>query len=313
MIKLSIVVPVYNVAHYIEECLQSLMQLSIPQLEIICVNDGSTDGSEKIVERLQQNDSRIKLIHKINGGLSRARNDGMAIAQGEYMSFVDSDDWIDRAAFERFFTKMQELKLDAATGLGYQCEEGQEKKIIKAIGARAQQVRSGVEFVRAGLENKDLSVQVWLSVYRTAILKDNKLEFFGGIIHEDEEFTPRALMACQRVSAIDEKFYFYRKRASSITNQGHKWANPKSLTSLLQVVATYQTELAKTSHGDKCENYRAIIQKLLKDIIQRASYLAKVANRQAEVAPCLPKIHEAINSLPLLKRIQLKLYALRKL
>jgi glycosyltransferase involved in cell wall biosynthesis len=104
-IKVSVIIPVYNVEKYIKKSLESVMNQTLKEIEIICVNDGTKDNSRKIIEEYAQKDERIKIIDKENGGLSSARNAGMEIARGEYLGFVDSDDWIEETMYEKLYEK----------------------------------------------------------------------------------------------------------------------------------------------------------------------------------------------------------------
>ena len=103
-VKISIIVPVFNVEKYLSECLNSLINQTLKDIEIICVDDGSTDSSPSILEEFRNKDERIKVIRQENSGVSVARNNGLAIAQGEYVGFVDSDDWVDADFFEKLYS-----------------------------------------------------------------------------------------------------------------------------------------------------------------------------------------------------------------
>ena len=108
---ISVVVPVYNVENYLEKCVSSITNQTYKNLEIILVNDGSKDNSGAICDDLAKNDSRIKVIHKENGGLSDARNTGINVATGEYIGFVDSDDWIERDMYEQLYKRERSYAL----------------------------------------------------------------------------------------------------------------------------------------------------------------------------------------------------------
>ena len=108
-IKVSVIVPVYNCEKYLKKCLDSLVNQTLKDIEIICVNDGSTDNSGRILE--EYTDSRIKIITKENGGLSSARNAGIAVAKGEYLGFVDSDDWVDLDFYEKLYNTAKNMIL----------------------------------------------------------------------------------------------------------------------------------------------------------------------------------------------------------
>ena len=107
--KISIIIPVYNVEKYLKKCLQSVINQTIPEIEIICVNDGSTDESPQILEEFTQEDDLIKIINKENGGIASARNRGLAYATGEYIGFVDSDDWIDPHMYETYIIMLKTM------------------------------------------------------------------------------------------------------------------------------------------------------------------------------------------------------------
>ena len=112
----SIIVPVYNCAQFLNRCMDSLVNQTLKDIEIICINDGSTDNSPEILQEYAAKDSRIKIINKENGGLSSARNRGLAAAQGEYLGFVDSDDWVDLDFFEKLYNAAKKYDTDIATG-----------------------------------------------------------------------------------------------------------------------------------------------------------------------------------------------------
>ena len=112
MIKVSVVIPIYNVEKYIEGCLKSICNQTLKDIEILCINDGTPDKSMKIVEKIAKKDKRIKIINKENGGLSSARNAGIDNAKGKYIYFIDSDDQLKENALEILYNKMEEEKLE---------------------------------------------------------------------------------------------------------------------------------------------------------------------------------------------------------
>ena len=119
--KVSIIVPVYNVEKYLEKCLDSLVNQSLHDIEIICVNDGSKDDSLDILEKYAKKDSRIKIINKQNQGLSAARNDGLKVAAGEYVGYVDSDDWVDLNFYEKLYESAKKYNAEIASGNIIRC------------------------------------------------------------------------------------------------------------------------------------------------------------------------------------------------
>ena len=115
-VKLSIIVPVFNTEKYLSECLNSLINQTLKSIEIICVDDGSTDNSLSILEKFHSKDERVKIIHQGNFGVSVARNNGIAMAQGEYIGFVDSDDWVDADFFEKLYNASQKFGAEVVAG-----------------------------------------------------------------------------------------------------------------------------------------------------------------------------------------------------
>ena len=114
MCKISIIVPVYNTEKYLEKCLNSLISQTLEDIEILCINDGSTDNSIKILEQYANRDSRIKIINKKNAGVSAARNTGISQAKGEYLGFVDSDDYVDLNFYEKLYNTAKEYNASIA-------------------------------------------------------------------------------------------------------------------------------------------------------------------------------------------------------
>ena len=127
MPAVSIIVPVYNVEKYLRECLESIINQTFQDIEIICVNDGSTDNSRKILTEYAQTDSRIKITDKENGGLSSARNAGLKIAQGEFISFIDSDDWVDKTMIEKLYNNIRALNTDISICAVHQYDESKQE------------------------------------------------------------------------------------------------------------------------------------------------------------------------------------------
>ena len=124
---ISVIVPIYNVEEYLPKCLDSILNQTFSNIEIICVNDGSTDGSRKVLEEYKKRDFRIKIVDKENGGLSSARNAGMKVAVGEYYSFIDSDDWIDKTMLEKLYENMTTLNTDISICAVHQFDEINQK------------------------------------------------------------------------------------------------------------------------------------------------------------------------------------------
>lgn len=214
--KLSIVIPLYNVQSYIEKCICSLEQQDIGanEYEILVIDDGSPDDSAAIVERLQQKYSNIRLLHKSNGGLGSARNYGIKHAIGEYIMFVDSDDYIENNVFSIMFSELYEHNLDY---LGYGIVEirGKEYKNGFENIERPLNIISGLEYVK----NYQISISACTHILKTEIYKKNNIYFNEEIIHEDYDFVLRMYQYCNRMKFIDLHVYNYViKETGSITS-----------------------------------------------------------------------------------------------
>ncbi len=244
----SIIVPVYNVSEYLRRCLDSLINQTFSDIEIIVVDDGSKDESPVICDEYAQSDSRIKVIHKENGGLSDARNKGLEAATGNYVIFVDSDDYIDTDACDKFLPYI-EKSYDIIIGDAY--VEGGKCNLTHVV---TEDVMTGETYLLRALSAELASMAVWLNVYRREFLRDNGLNFKFGILHEDEQFTPRCFLKANTVVYSGVFFYHYIIRPSSITTKPDKRKNATDL---------YNTCLELEKIYNSLDNYK--LKKLLKD------------------------------------------------
>lgn len=217
-ILMSIIVPVYNVELYLDECVKSILNQTYKHLEIILVDDGSTDNSGKICDQYKEKDSRITVIHKQNGGLSDARNTGLAAATGEYVLFVDSDDYIDSDTCEVFFNGIKNNQFpDILIGNGKR-EPGGVLYNWDNISLFEKE-RTGSEYLKFALLNNCFNVCVPFNMYNREFLLKNNLSFKYGILHEDVRFTLPAFCLAERVVCVSQTFYHYRNNPTSIMNR----------------------------------------------------------------------------------------------
>lgn len=207
--RFSVVVPVYNVETYLEQCLESLMAQNYQDYEVICVNDGSTDNSREILAQWEERFPQMKVIDRENGGLSAARNTGLKEAKGDYVVFVDSDDWVEPTMLSRL--------VDEANGEDMVCFACRRTDNEKFDVLEIEQGNGWDYFNRHALEHREVSfVCVWQRCYRRHFLLDNDLWFREGIFHEDNQFTPRACLKAQSIKVIPDVLYNYRIRPGSI-------------------------------------------------------------------------------------------------
>lgn len=220
----SIIVPVYRVEQWLDKCMTHLLEQTFQDIEIILVDDESPDACPVMCDQYAHQDPRVKVIHKKNGGLSDARNQGLKAASGDYVMFVDSDDYISRDACSRFAV-FAEAGTDILVGDAV-VEGGRiDMSHIPADGL----IRTGTEYLKAALPEKKQPMAAWLNVYRRQFLLDHDLWFKFGILHEDEQFTPRALLSASTVSVTGISFYHYVLRDNSITTKPDKRKNARDL------------------------------------------------------------------------------------
>lgn len=212
---LSIVIPVYNVEEFIEKCILSCsnQDISKSDYEIILVNDGSPDNSLEICERLAKKIESITIISQENRGLSGARNTGLKHSKGDYVWFVDSDDWIEDNCLKTITENINKHKSDIFW-LGHNVVANN-KVINTFIPDALGKPVSGEEFFVYYLKNQ---FYIWKFVYKRAFLLDNDLTFYEGILYEDLEFTPRALHVSETCYTLPSVYYHYLMRDGSIIN-----------------------------------------------------------------------------------------------
>ncbi|MGL5049834.1 MAG: glycosyltransferase [Fusobacteriaceae bacterium] len=242
--ELSIIVPIYNVEIYLRECLESLYKIKGIKKEIILVNDGSKDNSYKIIEEYKEKYPDItKVINKTNGGLSSARNSGLKEALGEYISFIDSDDFVDHLMFEEFFKLAIKDKVEVAVGnLKYYINNTASKQLFRSEKLKKLGIVNGNVFLETMLEKpKCYREEVVDDLYKREFLIENDLFFKEGLIHEDTLFSTLLYLRCEKIKYYDYPFYFYRQRDGGIMSQ----TNDKSLKSLEEICNILKVEYFK--------------------------------------------------------------------
>lgn len=215
--ELSIIMPVYNVEKYLEKSIRSCLAIEKIDYELIIIDDGSTDGSFKIVEKYLD-DKRIKVFQKGNGGQSSARNMGLNYSSGKYIFFIDSDDTIDTKKFEKFFKKTKESNVDIATGNCYLTFEDNRVKQKRERKENKEKIMSGRDFFTKKIKLNSLDTEVWINLYKKSLLNNNNLRFKEGIIYEDALFITKAFYYAKKTSFFDISFYNYLQRDGSTIN-----------------------------------------------------------------------------------------------
>ncbi len=219
---ISVIVPVYNVAPYLRQGVDSILSQSYTNLEVLLIDDGSTDESGAICDEYAQQDSRVKVIHKPNGGLSSARNVGLSLASGEWISFVDSDDWLDTNIYQKCVDELERYPdLDLVRFLiNYAYLEKESNSYRLEPWKEAQDSLVIDKSLCFKYPGRVLAV-VWSSIYRASVLKSLDITFIEGLIHEDEYFTSEFYARAKSLKGryIPYYGYYYRQnREGAITH-----------------------------------------------------------------------------------------------
>lgn len=229
MTKVSIIVPVYNVEKYLKKCLDSLINQTLKEIEIIIVNDGSTDNSELIIKIYTENyPDKIKVINKENGGLSDARNYGIPYATGEYIAFLDSDDYVELDTYEKMYNKAKEDDSDLVE-CDFIWEYPDRKKVD--TGKIYKNKKEMLTYAR---------VVAWNKLIKRSLIEEHKMEFPKGLRYEDVEFFYKMVPYYNKVSFVKEPLIHYIQRSSSISNTQNE--RTKEIFTIMDNVIKYYKE-----------------------------------------------------------------------
>ena len=229
MPKVSIIVPVYNVEKYIEKCLDSLINQTIQDIEIIVVNDGSKDKSAEIVKKYQNKyPEKIIYVEKENGGLSDARNFGLPHAKGEYIAFLDSDDYIELDMYEKMYKLAKKENSDMVECDFYWEYPNKTKKDIGQIYTNKKEMLAKARVV------------AWNKLIKRSVLEEAKVQFPKGYRYEDVEFTYKLIPYLNKVSFVKEPFIHYIQRENSISNSQNE--RTKEIFEVLEHVINFYKE-----------------------------------------------------------------------
>lgn len=216
--KISVIVPVYNVEQYLERCVDSIINQTYKNLEIILVNDGSTDNSGQICDELAKKDDRIRVIHKKNGGVSEARNVGVKEISGEYIIFIDSDDYIDKKMFSVLYSQ---IKLEAAdVSVCGVMNIYENNNIPQARNTNEYLILNNEGFLREYLKGERIPGGIWNKLIKSSIAKS--IKFPVGLIYEDAYYHYELIKLARRYVITTEPLYNYYHREGSLTEGYYK-------------------------------------------------------------------------------------------
>ena len=257
---LSIIIPVYNVELYLAQCLDSVLVDNNFTGQVICVNDGSTDGSLAILEQYAAKHDNIEIITQANAGLSAARNTGLNAANGDYVFFMDSDDWVLPGSLNKIISHLEGEDVMYFNAIKYYEDTATYGKEIDIPNLKNKQ---GPEYL-ASVYDKPRNMPIVCvcgGVYSRGFLLNNHLYNEPGIYHEDNYFTPQVLLAAETVTSINEYVYVYRIRGGSITAN----VRPKHINDLLFIARNLyskyeqKTNVADVFYKDVCNIYVNLI------------------------------------------------------
>ena len=257
--KVSIIVPVYNVEKYLERCLSSLTNQTLENIEIILVDDSSTDSSLEICQRACKEDSRIKVIHKENEGAGKARNAALKIATGEYIGFLDSDDYVEKDMFETLCAKAEKYNSDLVmSGVLYVggnmfSEEGKrerkdyfEKDTHFETDEELKRLRMGiVGSTPDDADDSKYGMSIWKNLYKREIIEKNNIKFESEreMLSEDSLFMVDYISCIKKATGINEAFYNYCRNEDSISKSYKKDRFEKSLVFVREVEKRFKKDI----------------------------------------------------------------------
>lgn len=207
--KLSVIIPVYNAEKYLRRCLNSVLEQSFSNLEILCVNDGSTDASINILNEYAAKDSRIVIVSQKNAGQSAARNVGLSAASGEYIGFVDSDDWIDVDFYQNLYQSAYQNNSEV-TQCGYRTVSTKKTKTYNYFPGISEAFCDKLSALHKGF--------VVNKIYRRDFIQEHQLRFLEGLIFEDILFAVQAIYYAKMLNSISGGYYNYFSNPSSTVN-----------------------------------------------------------------------------------------------
>lgn len=244
--KISVVIPIFNVEKCLSKCLNSVVEQTYKNIEIICVDDGSTDASGRICDEFAERDSRIIVIHKNNGGVSSARNAGLRVATGDFVSFIDSDDWLELDMYETLVNQLRDHNVDLVA-CGYYKEFGADSCAMKneyTISASPMNTSDFLRCVFLRDKYRAVAAYLWVKLLKLEIIRENNLWFREDIeISEDSLFFSQYAVLSQQSLYVDKSLYHYVQREdSAIHNMTKRLQRMDSLTVYQEIIDLFEAK-----------------------------------------------------------------------
>ncbi len=258
----SVVVPVYNVEKYLCECVDSILSQTFTDFELILVDDGSKDSSGEICDEYAQKDSRVKVIHKENGGQSTARNTGIKAANGQYAIFIDSDDLY---CDNHFFEDIKNISTDNPDIIVFRYCKYYEDGKTDDCGISLDDLDSGnkTDFLRELVRRDAFFCSCWSKCTRMSILKDNNIEFDTNLSCEDMDWYYNVVSKAEKFEVIDKPYVYYRQRENSVTSSFKK----KSITDYIYTINKWSDEFKSIENESEKEVMLSSLAKLYCNLI----------------------------------------------
>jgi glycosyltransferase involved in cell wall biosynthesis len=271
--KVSVIIPIYNSEEYIRETLSSVCNQSLHDIEILCINDGSTDLSRDIVAEIATKDTRIRIVDELNAGQSVARNTGIVQARGEYIYFIDSDDIIETETLEACYVTSEKghydfVTFDSDVFNPAKIEIGNSLKYDRSHCLFQQVCYKGIDSFNLQLAKMAYTPSVPLLFIRTSFLKASKLSFKAGIIHEDQLFAALLYLKAERMAYIPAKLFHRRMHSDSTMTTAFSWKNAQSYL-------TVTDELIKAKQGmssEASDTIDILLSQMLDSIVRWEAY-----------------------------------------
>ena len=289
--KVSVIIPVYNTEKYVRQAVVSICRQTLKDLEIIIVNDGSTDGSMTILEELAAQDERIKLFSQENQGQSAARNFATEKAKGKYIYFMDSDDFLEKDALQLCFEKAVNKNLDFVL-FDAEILNPQDTTAIDLTYKRTQilnkeYIYTGNELLNTFIREHIFTPSPCLSFINTAFLRQQNLSFYPGIIHEDQLFTCKLYLNANKVMCIAKPFFKRRFRSDSTMTNRFAWKNMRGYLTVTAELLQY---------ASKHPEYKKLIDLFLSQMLDASVWQAHVLplKEKIKLLPRIAKHHQYI-------------------